>query len=721
MAITKISKSELFNLDSTTEGVQLPSGPTITGTEVHYLVVAGGGGGGSNSNSGGGGAGGYRTSYPSGTPVFCSLGSNISVVVGTGGNGTAGAGGSGSGSGSSGTDSTLDSITSTGGGHGGWNSNNGVSGGSGGGQGFDASGTPGAGNAGGFTPAEGFNGGTKSGTNAGGGGGASEDGNTNGQSTGGDGAISTIITTSIASTYTVGEIDGSDVYFAGGGGGGVSNGTYNTGGKGGGANGGNASGSAAVNAPANTGGGGGGGEYNAGASEGGSGVVVIRVSSGIIATFSSGVTANGSAGGGSISPDTSTGDNIWVVTATTDTNQSVTFSGTSTSLGRPSSPTQGEMRYNTTIKQVEYFNGTDWFTIDYAPSTATNNFNTVLYTGNRPSTQSVANVGFKPDLVWVKLRSATGYGAVLADSVAGAQKFLDTSNTNQQTSSATSLVSFDTDGFSVGGYGNWNGGLSGANGTMVSWNWKAGGAPTATNSAGVGNVPTADSVKIDGSNATSALTGSIVATKISSNTAAGFSIINYSGTGVAGTMDHLLGVTPDLIFIKRLDTTGNWIVGSSGLTDWTKILKLNLTDGQASLAAFNDTAPTTTVFSIGTDSTVNNGSGQYIAYCFANIGGYQRIGTYAGNGLATGNMVTTGFEPAWLMVKEISADGDYWYIVDNKRNTSNPRSLNLFPNNTDAEGSYGSFNFLSTGFQASNNWSGTNGSGETYIYFAISS
>ena len=370
MANTKITTPDLIDFPAVNNfaGVVLPKGPT-SGLAVHYLVVAGGGGGGSNSNSGGGGAGGYRTSYPSGTTLTPALGSPISIIVGTGGNGTAGQGGSGSGTGSSGTDSTFGSITSTGGGYGGWNTSNGASGGSGGGRGFQAPGTPGAGNAGGFTPAEGFNGGTSVNSPpnypAGGGGGASEDGNTNGQSTGGDGAISTIINTSIASSYTVGEIDGTDVYFAGGGGGGVSSGTFNTGGKGGGANGGSATGSAAVNAPANTGGGGGGGEYNHGASEGGSGVIIIRVPSGITASFSGGVTANGSTGG-SIAPNTSLGDNIWVVTATTNTNQTVTFSGTVTD-GRPSSAVDGEFRYNNDDKRVEYYDGSNWYQLSSSP------------------------------------------------------------------------------------------------------------------------------------------------------------------------------------------------------------------------------------------------------------------------------------------------------------------------------------------------------------------
>ena len=350
MANTKITTPDLIDLPAVnnSDGVVLPKGPT-SGLEVHYLVIAGGGGSGSSSNSGGGGAGGYRTSYPSGTAIAPSLGSAISIIVGTGG-------ASGNPYGTNGTDSTLDSITSSGGGYGGGSSSNGGSGGSGGGPGFSAS-TPGTGNAGGFTPVEGFAGGPPIGSYqaGGGGGGASEIGKTNGR--GGDGAISTIITTSIASTYSVGEVDGSDVYFAGGGGAGATSASLD-GGKGGGANGGNASGAGAVNATANTGGGGGGGTYNNGGSAGGSGVIIIRVPTGITASFSSGVTANGSTGG-TISPDTSTGDNIWVVTATTDTSQTVTFSGTVTG-GRPSSAVDGEFRYNTTDKKIEYYDGSNW-------------------------------------------------------------------------------------------------------------------------------------------------------------------------------------------------------------------------------------------------------------------------------------------------------------------------------------------------------------------------
>ena len=223
-----------------------------------------------------------------------------------------------------------------------------------------------------------------------------------------------------------------------------------------------------------------------------------------------------------------------------------------------------------------------------------------------------------------------------------------TDSTADQDGISNTLTSINANGFSLGSnlYVNQN------NETLVSWNWKAGGAPTATNIAGVGAVPTPDSVKINGSNATAALTGSIAASKISANTEAGFSIITYTGTGVAGTVDHLLGVAPDLVIIKLIDgniSTGSWIIGSSALTDWTKILKFSSSSGEETQPYFNDTAPTNTVFSVNNNNFVNRATCTYVAYCFANLDGYQKIGTYLGNGLATGDPVTTGFEPAFKL------------------------------------------------------------------------
>ena len=705
MALTKLS-TDSIDLSGNTTALTIPSGTTanINLDSVNWLVVAGGAGGG--SNGGGGGAGGLRTSYGSTAPgTTGTIESPLSLTHSVAYTATVGEGGAAlvmpggyqlqgnAGTASSFSGSGITTITTDGGGGGASNNVAAANGGSGGGSGSPAT-TPGSGNT-----AQGNDGGTGGSAvhpyRGAGGGGADTAGSDYTSGNGGAG-------------ITVGITTGSDAYAGGGGGtGGTQGGAGGTGGLGGGGNGGiGSSGQAGTDGTANTGSGGGSsGDYGT-TGAGGSGVIVLRYPSIFTATYSAGT-------GGAADAEVTDGTEKYLkITAGTGT---VTFSNSATTSGRPTSPAEGLLRDNTDTSALEFYDGSLWQQIagtlvaDNAPSS---NFNTVLYTGNRPSSQSITGVGFQPDLVWVKLRSASGYGAVLADSVAGAQKFLDSSNTNSQTNSATSLVSFDTDGFSVGGYGNWNGGLSGANGTMVSWNWKAGGSGSDDFYIDGTGYGTASAASLDG--------GTITPTGASINTATGFSIVKYTGNSTAGaTVSHGLTVIPELVIIKRTDGTSNWIVGSSYLSGWNKILQLDLTDAETTYSGFYNTSPTDTVFYLGLQSAVN--VGDYIAYCFHSVEDYSKIGSYTGNGLSTGNMVTTGFEPAWLMVKEISTSGGYWYIVDNKRNTSNPRNLNLFPNATDAEASYGSFDFLPTGFQPVNNWGDTNGAGQTYIYLAISS
>ena len=294
--------------------------PTIT---VNYLVVAGGGGGGGNGNAGGGGAGGYRTSIGSGnTTIDIELGAATSLIVG--------AGGAGSNypttnpQGVNGGSSRLSTIISTGGGGG--NGSGGpsttASGGSGGGGNYyNVAG--GTGNAGGFTPVEGFAGGNGGGAynySGGGGGGATEVGNVPNSSVndGGDGAVSTIISNTLAGTYTVGQVVGANVYFAGGGGGGNYYQYTRYGGLGGGTNGATTLPSPSAcpsDAANNTGGGGGGGATDVQCGgDGGSGVVIIKTTGVASATFSAGCTVNGTAGAQTTNGDTSTGNSIFVVT-----------------------------------------------------------------------------------------------------------------------------------------------------------------------------------------------------------------------------------------------------------------------------------------------------------------------------------------------------------------------------------------------------------------------
>ena len=367
MAITKVTTPDLINLtfNDNTDGVILPKGATIATFSCDYLVLAGGGGGGAYAfGGGGGGAGGLLTTYATSPVTDSGSETKLDLSIGVAYDLTVGAGGSGVSTdtyGNNGNNSVFSTITAIAGGGGGGGANppdgaggnfsgrNGGSGGGGGpwdvGQGAGGTATTGQGFAGGTGTSTG---GCSSGCGGGGGGGASSVGTAASASSGGNGGSGVSVS-----------ITGSSVSYAGGGGGQLKKSSSFLPGTGGSSIGGDG-GTTGGNGSVNTGSGGGGGVSSSGSGgNGGSGVVVIRVPTGITATFSGGVTANGSTGG-TIAPDTSTGDNIWIVTATTDSSQTITFSGT-LSGGRPSNPVDGEFRYNTTDKKVEYYDGSNWY------------------------------------------------------------------------------------------------------------------------------------------------------------------------------------------------------------------------------------------------------------------------------------------------------------------------------------------------------------------------
>jgi hypothetical protein len=221
-----------------------------------------------------------------------------------------------------------------------------------------------------------------------------------------------------------------------------------------------------------------------------------------------------------------------------------------------------------------------------------------------------------------------------------------------------------------------------------------------------------------------------IQTTVSANTTAGFSISKYTGNATSGaTIGHGLGVTPKMIIIKGLETTYNWIVGHNSLsTNWTNYLTLSTTDASsAATNIFNDTAPTSSVFSIGNALGVNTNNSDYIAYCFAEKTGYSKFGSYTGNGDSDGTFVYTGFKPAWIINKRIdSSTGGSWILQDNKRgnNVRNPVDLSLSPTNNQTESDWGDTfdcDYLSNGFKWRMNGSGgyNNTSGATYIYMAF--
>ena len=314
-------------------------------------------------------------------------------------------------------------------------------------------------------------------------------------------------------------------------------------------------------------------------------------------------------------------------------------------------------------------------------------FNTKLYTGNG-STQSITGVGFQPDLLWFKNRDSA-INHMWFDSVRGIDKYFYGNLNEAEGTSATILTAIGSDGFSVGANNNVNGSGNG----IASWNWLA-------NGAGVSNTD-----------------GSITST-VSANTTSGFSIVSYTGTGSLATVGHGLGVTPKMIIVKTRGSAGDWSVYHSSLGN-TKNLKLNTTAAeQTSINYWNNTSPTSSVFTVNDEGNVNGSSVAMIAYCFAEVKGFSKFGSYVGNGSADGTFIYTGFAPSFVLIKNTT--GDQWLIKDNKRPGYNPNNT-LYANLTNAEDTSSTVytDFLSNGFKLRGTYGGQNTSNVKYIYMAF--
>ena len=322
-------------------------------------------------------------------------------------------------------------------------------------------------------------------------------------------------------------------------------------------------------------------------------------------------------------------------------------------------------------------------------------FQNLIYNGNTNSNRALTfdgNSNLQPDFSWVKCRSnAANYQ--LIDSVRGVTKQFNSNLSNAETTDSTLFKSFDTNGITVGG-----GGTINDNGrTFVAWNWKAG---------------TSVSGNTTGSGTAKAYSGSV-------NTDAGFSIIKYIGNGTSGhTIPHHLTVAPNVIITKVLNETSSAYVYHSGIGA-TKNLFLSEADAAGTSAAYwVNTAPSSSVFTVG-DQTGNNANNKnIIAYCFAEKQGYSKFGSYTGNGNADGTFVYTGFKPSFVLLKQTN-DANYWNIYDNKRDVDNAVGKRLHPNVSDAEISATDMDFLSNGFKLRNSGANQNGSGSTYIYMAF--
>ena len=319
------------------------------------------------------------------------------------------------------------------------------------------------------------------------------------------------------------------------------------------------------------------------------------------------------------------------------------------------------------------------------------NFHTNLWTGNSTTDRAMTGVGFKPDLLWIKSRSE-GTDHEWNDAVRGSTKYLRSNVANGEGTEAESVKSFDADGYTLGNANYWNWTAK----TFAGWSWKAG--------------------------TTTGITGSpsITPAAYSFNQTAGFSIIKYVGNGTAGaTIPHGLGAVPHFAIFKYLDGAEAWGVYHHSIGNGKKLV-LNTTETEVTQSTiWNNTSPTSTLFSIGTHANVNTNSINNIAYIFTEKKGYSKFGSYMGNGNIDGPFAYTGFRPAMIIRKRATGSTNDWYITDNKRLGYNPNNAYLFPNTTQTESDITRIDFLSNGFKIRTTDTGDNDTNETYVYAAF--
>ena len=317
-------------------------------------------------------------------------------------------------------------------------------------------------------------------------------------------------------------------------------------------------------------------------------------------------------------------------------------------------------------------------------------FNTVTYAGTGAA-KSVTGVGFQPDITWFKQRDITR-NHLLQDVVRGVSSFSHVDLTEADGTASNLITSFDSDGFSLGTSGY----VNASSGTYVAWNWKAGGSDVLNENG------TIDS-------------------QVSANADAGFSIVSYTGTGSNATVGHGLSVTPEMVIVKNRNYVANWACLHSGIaSDYeTDYIPLNnATTSWDNNAYWNDTKPTNSLFSVGTDNDVNRSGDAHIAYCFHSVDGYSKVGSYTGNGSSDGTFVYTSFKPKYVMIKS-STLTEQWNILDSERGAYNVIGEVLLADSSAAEVDSNRIDFTSNGFKIRAAFDNINNNGATFIYLAF--
>lgn len=311
---------------------------------------------------------------------------------------------------------------------------------------------------------------------------------------------------------------------------------------------------------------------------------------------------------------------------------------------------------------------------------ATDVFSPTTYSGNS-STQAVTNgidLSGKGGLVWLKERSGGGFdNHHQIDTERGRLNSLSSNLAGGTAASSDPypyLSSFNSNGFTLG----YNFATNASGSTYISWTFRE--APGF------------------------------------------FDIVTYSGNGTNQTIAHSLESVPKMIWVKRLDSSSDWAVYHENLGN-DKRLDLNTTDDPQSFNGWNNTTPTSTVFSVGADSDTNNSSGTYVAYLFGNVDGISKVGSYTGTGASVTNTIDCGFSSAarFVMIKLAHpTDLNDWYIVDSARGYSGSSDPYLKANTSDTESTLTNLvTQHSSGFQLQNGYSATNSYNKNYIYLAI--
>ena len=317
-------------------------------------------------------------------------------------------------------------------------------------------------------------------------------------------------------------------------------------------------------------------------------------------------------------------------------------------------------------------------------------FKPKVYTGNATDNTAITGVGHQPSFLWGKNATDNGTNWYLIDAVRGVTKEINSNNDAAQGTDATLIKSFNADGFTLG-----DGSLNQSGKEFISWNWKA-------NNQGSSNTD-----------------GSINTTYTSASTTSGFSIVKYTGTGSAGaTIGHGLGVKPAMIIIKNLDITQDWIVYHETITA-NKILYLNMNnEPNDNNVFFNDTEPTNSLITLGSNSSTNGSGNSHIAYCFAEVKGFSKFGKFTGNANVNGSFIYTGFAPSFVLTKRIDG-AENWFVYDNARTPINVRNEYITVDGTGNSSNTDCYDFLSNGFKLRTSADALNGSHEfAYMAFA---